>query len=453
MWLLTLKRLQETKSFREDLFLLSVKQEIALQWVVSREFSLLDPKSNVITISSIIRWLRLGNFLMIFNVLFDFNKHSSRLIVNILSQSILWLTAGVVIIACTYGSKPFIRIVIWWSIAAVLYLSFMSRTLILFYILFELRLIPIVLLLLIKGEQPERLSAGAYFILYTTILSIPYLVFILLLTPYLRFKSEITVMIRSVFRIILLTPFLVKIPAFGIHFWLPKAHVEASTSGSIVLAGILLKLGRYGAARISILTKIDSRISWSCGVWIILATMARITTFVQSDIRKYIAYRRVTHMTFMIVSLIANRKLLLIVVIILSLAHGWASIGIFKRGGIIRHKVGSRLGFLINLELNQIWVLILLGLILISNASIPPIPSFFPEIGILFRITFNRIPILYIFIILRFTVSYYNAYLYLWMSHYKRYSSVSLTISIAEIIGSAMLVLITFISVFWLFRF
>jgi len=113
-------------------------------------------------------------------------------------------------------------------------------------VFFELSLIP-TYFLVIGGRTPERRLAGNYLILYTFLGSLPLLfrsIFILLKNS--GFFLEFFQGIGQVSFLLVVSAFLIKLPIFFFHLWLPKAHVEASTEGSMVLAGILLKLGAYG---------------------------------------------------------------------------------------------------------------------------------------------------------------------------------------------------------------
>lgn len=366
-----------------------------------------------------------------------------------LSARLLWLTRGV-ILAILSRNIIKIRTTLWWWLALALVLGFRRRRLFFFYIFFEMSLIPILLMILSRGRQPERLSAGAYLLFYTTAISVPYLAVVVSmeLKGIIRMKSSSLVFRGMAF--FLLAPFFVKMPMFGFHFWLPKAHVEARTGGSIVLAGMLLKLGRYGAARIVNLFVWGFRSSWVSSGWIILAFASSLVTFIQRDLKKMVAYRSVTHITFIIVGLISGTKLILVSVVLVSLAHGWAAIGLFARAGTLRHSSSSRLGTLLGSETTLFWVIIVVGLILISNAGVPPIPSFFPEIFILLRSMRTRGYSLMVFIFLRLTVCYYNAYLFLWVSHVKARMTLRIKVSFTERLILFTLFLVRLESLLWL---
>ncbi len=187
-------------------------------------------------------------------------------------------------------------------------LMFMSRRFLTLYIRFEVRLVPILLIILGWGYQQERLLARSYLIIYTISLSLPlFFIVIYLLMVGEGFLFRMGLSSKSFIVIFcLFGAFLVKTPLFLFHSWLPKAHVEAPTVGSVLLAAILLKLGVYGIYRRLIFSNfVYSPLLKRFVTLLILGCV--ITTFLcvfQSDRKSLIAFSSVAHINFLVVALI-----------------------------------------------------------------------------------------------------------------------------------------------------
>nr|ARF05688.1 NADH dehydrogenase subunit 4 [Dekeyseria amazonica] len=282
------------------------------------------------------------------------------------------------------------------SLQTFLIMAFGATEIIMFYVMFEATLIPTLIIITRWGNQTERLNAGTYFLFYTLAGSLPLLVALLLLHQNTGTLSMLIIQYSQPLHLYTwgdkiwwtgcLVAFLVKMPLYGVHLWLPKAHVEAPVAGSMVLAAILLKLGGYGMMRMMVM--LDPLSKDMAYPFIILALWGIIMTgsicLRQTDLKSLIAYSSVSHMGLVAGGILIQTPWGFTGAIILMIAHGLVSSALFCLANTTYERTHSRTmvlarGLQMLFPLTATWWFIAN----LANLALPPLPNLMGEIVII----------------------------------------------------------------------
>nr|YP_010943509.1 NADH dehydrogenase subunit 4 [Mactra alta]WLS55689.1 NADH dehydrogenase subunit 4 [Mactra alta] len=260
----------------------------------------------------------------------------------------------------------------------------------LFYFFFEFSLVPTLWMIMKWGYQPERLQAGVYLLLYTVGASLPLLLSLLYFV--LKFGSDSFILMKltdqgfsltSWFLVPVLLAFFVKLPIYGFHVWLPKAHVEAPLAGSMVLAGVLLKLGGFGVVRSLELFKVtlteEALLVMSFIIW--GGLLSALISMTQHDIKSIIAYSSVSHMSLIVTSFLSCYPLGKASGTCMMFAHGLCSPCMFALTASMYDWTQSR-SVLMNKNVLRVfpWFSFYWFSFLVVNMSCPPSINFFSEV-------------------------------------------------------------------------
>lgn len=320
-------------------------------------------------------------------------------------------------------------------IKLMLIISFISCNFVKFFIFFELSIIPALILIIGWGVQPERLLAGSYLMLYTFLGSMPLMISFIWL---LNFEKSLKFILLKYFSssifflwecseygwlgLLMLFGFFIKLPIYGLHLWLPKAHVEAPVVGSMILAGVLLKLGSYGLIRLVKIFHLNY-INWGLLIkfWVCFSLfIIKLICFRQKDLKSLVAYSSVSHMSLIVLSISSGKILGILGVILMRIAHGICSSGLFANVKIFYFLRGSR-KILFKNGFKKIFPILRLFFffLCIINSSAPPSLNLFSEIFILISSkNFNLLKKIFFFFSI-FLVGLFSIYLYILVFHGK----------------------------------
>ena len=228
---------------------------------------------------------------------------------------------------------------------------FAAQDLFLFYVFFEGGLIPMYLIIGVWGGV-ERIKASYKFFLYTLLGSVLMLIAMLYMVPTAH-TTSIPVLMGYNFSsqaqtwlfLAFLASFAVKLPMWPVHTWLPDAHVQAPTAGSVILAGILLQLGGYGFVRFSLPMFPDGSAEFVPLMFVfsgIAVVYTSLVALVQRDMKKLIAYSSVAHMAFVTFGLFAMNRQGIEGAMVVMLSHGLVSGALFLVVGVIYDRLHTR---------------------------------------------------------------------------------------------------------------